>query len=224
MPESTTAPEPAPTPAQALTAHGAWGTAYATSDGPRAVILYLHGMWASPEDSCPLFARAATAHGIVVCPRGNARLADGSHYWAGGHRAIAPRLDAALTEAAALASSAQRDRDASTGDGTLVGFSNGAAFALQVALAEPGRWTGLVLMAMRLSLDPKKLEAAGVRRVLLAAGDLDGARAAMEQEAKRLVAAGFDARYVSLGRVGHSFAPDMDAWMRDALAWVRAPR
>jgi predicted esterase len=137
--------------------------------------------------------------------------------WSGGYRNIRPRLDAALDAAEALAPAALDRRQG----GTLVGFSNGAFVAVQVALAEPGRWSGLVLMSADVALDANQLRGAGVKRVVLAAGDRDGTRASLQASAQRLKASGLDARYLSLGPVGHSFARDMDARMLDAISWVR---
>jgi predicted esterase len=203
---------------RATSARGAWGIAHAPAslERPRPAIVYLHGMWASPEDSCPYFERAARPRGFLVCPRGNAPLG-GGFMWRGSYETIAPRLAEALDAAEALAPGSL-DR---THDGTLMGFSSGAAFAVKIALAEPGRWSGLVLMAMDLHLDVPRLRAAGVRRVLFAAADDDGSRPGMQREAARVDAAGIAARFVSLGRVGHHFAVDMEEKMDAAVAWAR---
>jgi predicted esterase len=172
-------------------------------------------MWASPEDSCSFFEAAAAPHGFLVCARGNLRFGAG-HRWGGDVRAVAARVDAALVAASALAPGVLERHD-----GTLMGFSNGASFAMQLAIAEPGQWTGLVLMSMDLAPDAERLKRAGIRRVVLATGDRDGSRASLERATKTLNAAGLPSRYVSLGPVGHSFAPDMIAKMTDAIAWVR---
>lgn len=199
-------------------AHGAWGVAYAPKDSetPRPAIVFLHGMWASPEDSCGAFESAATPFGFLVCPRGNAPLGEGK-MWAGTYREAARSIHAALDASEALAPGKLERRQG----GTLLGFSNGAYFAAEVACAEPGRWSGLVLMSMKLDLDPKRLVSAGVKRVVLAAGDRDGARISMERLARTLDGAGVEARYASLGDVGHAFPADMDARMCSAIAWVR---
>jgi len=200
-------------------AHGAWGVAVAPAgaDGPRPAIVFLHGMWASPEDSCPSLESAATPFGFLVCPRGNAPLGDGK-MWAGTYANAERQIHAALDAAEALAPG-RLDR---SGDGTLLGFSNGAYFAAEVACAEPGRWTGLVLMSMKLDLDAARLRAAGVRRVALAAGDQDASRASMEALARRLDGRrGLAARFMSLGPVAHTFPPDMADRMCAAIAWVR---
>jgi predicted esterase len=199
-------------------AHGAWGVAYAPADvsAPRPAIMYLHGMWASPEDSCGHFARASAPFGFLVCPRGNAPLGEG-RMWAGTYASVAPSLRAALGAAEAMAPG-KLDR---AGNGTLVGYSNGAYFAVVVAESEPGRWTGLVLLSMRLDLDAARLRAAGVRRVVLAAGERDGAQASMRALARRTDAAGLPTAFMSLGAGGHELPPDIDARMSDAVAWVR---
>jgi len=199
-------------------AHGGWGVAYPPADAraPRPAIVYLHGMWASPEDSCGYFERSATAFGFLVCPRGNAPLGEGK-MWTGTYATVAPSVHAAL-DAAGKQVPGTLDR---SGGGTLMGYSNGAYFAAEIALAEPGRWTGLVLLSMQLDLDAARLRAAGVRRVVLAAGDKDGARASMTALAERLGAAGLPARFVSLGPGGHELPSDTDARMCSHVAWVR---
>jgi predicted esterase len=204
----------------ATRAHGAWGVAFAPQDdsAARPAIVYLHGMWATPEDSCAIFERAATPFGFLVCPRGNARMPDGGPMWSGGYADAARQVHAALDAAEAMAPG-KLDRSAG---GTLVGYSNGAWFAVQIALGEPGKWTGLVLLSMKVELDAPRLRAAGVERVLLAAGDADMARGEMERAAAAAQSAGLPARFVSLGAGGHAFPGDMGDRMREAIAWVRA--
>jgi predicted esterase len=203
-------------------AQGAWGVAYGprSPSTPISPIVFLHGMWASPEDSCEAFDRAATPFGVLVCPRGNARLGDSGtlKMWSGTFLDAARSIHAALDAAEALAPGKLERRQG----GTLLGFSNGAYFAAEVACSEPGRWSGLVLMSMKLDLDARRLRAAGVKRVFLAAGDRDEARVSMEGLARKLNGAGVEARYASLGDVGHEFPTDMGARMCDAIAWVRS--
>jgi predicted esterase len=248
---STSAPASAASPR----AHGDWGVAYGPAEpavhdrSPRPAIVFLHGMWASPEDSCEAFESAATPFGFLVCPRGNAPLkvpADGGGWidddgdaglkmWSGSAADAARSIHAALDAADALAPG----RRAAAG-GTLIGFSNGAYFAGEVACSEPGRWTGLVLMSMKLDLDPVRLRRAGVTRVVLAAGDRDEARVSMQALAARLTqhaeegrkdggapagadaGRGLESRFMSLGDVGHTFPSDIGARMCDAISWVRS--
>jgi predicted esterase len=197
---------------------GAWGVAYppADTEAPRPAIVFLHGMWAGPEESCGYFERAATPFGFLVCPRGNAPNGEG-RMWVGNYASVAPSVRAALHGAEALAPG-KLDR----AGGTLIGYSNGAYFAVEVAQFEPGRWTGLVLLSMRVELDAARLRAAGVRRIVLAAGEHDGARASMRAVAAKTDAAGLPTRFMSLGPGGHEFPSDMHARMCAAISWVRA--
>jgi predicted esterase len=200
-----------------LHAQGAWGVAYAPMDvtSARPAIVFLHGMWASPEDSCGVFERGATRFGFLVCPRGNAPLGDG-RMWAGTAADAERQMRAALAAAEAMAPG-KMDRNR----GTLIGYSNGAYFAAEVACAQPGRWTGLVLMSMKITLDPVCLRGSAVQRVLLAAGDQDAAHAPMVGEVDRLKAFGLEARFMSLGPGGHPFPSDMAERMVEAIAWAR---
>jgi predicted esterase len=202
---------------------GEWGVAYGPEDRAtsRPAIVFLHGMWASPEDSCEPFESAATPFGFLVCPRGNAPLGDGGNgymMWSGSYGDVARSIHTALDAADALAPGKRAGQD-----GTLIGFSNGAYFAAEVACSEPGRWSGLVLMSMKLDLDAKRLARAGVKRVLLAAGDRDDVRTSMQDLASRLNQGNgpLEARYMSLGDVGHAFPADMPTRMCAAISWVR---
>jgi predicted esterase len=200
-------------------ARGAWGVAYAPIDTrePRPAIVFLHGMWAGPDEACLPLERAATPFGFLICPRGNAPLGDAS-IWAGTAADASRSIRAALDEAEVLApGKLERARG-----GTLVGYSNGAYFAAEVACAEPGRWPGLVLMSMKLALDPARLRAAGVRRVVVASAEHDDARPSMEALARSIEGAGVEARFVSLGPGSHMLPPDVGARMCEPIAWVGA--
>jgi predicted esterase len=201
-----------------MRAQGAWGVAYAPADvtAARPAIVFFHGMWASPEDSCAIFERGTTRFGFLVCPRGNAPLGAG-RMWAGTAADADRQMRAALAAAETLAPG---KLDATAG-GTLIGYSNGAYFAAEVACAQPGRWTGLVLMSMKLDLDATRLRRARIRRVVLAAGDEDSARPPMQHLADRLTSQGVQTRFVSLGPGGHPFPSDMAERMVDVIAWAR---
>jgi len=183
------------------------------------LLVYLHGKWASPEDSCSFFESAAErVRALLVCPRGNAPASSGGD-WSGTFESQRATVDGAIVESAALTSSGTF----ATTNGTLLGFSSGARLALQIALAEPGRWSGLVLMSMRLTIDAPKVAASGVRRVVLATAEDDGSGSSMRAAVAKLESVGVETRFVSLGRVGHHFATDMSTRMRDAVEWVRGP-
>jgi predicted esterase len=200
-------------------AQGPWGVAYAPADlaAPRPALVFLHGMWAGPEDACPLLREAASRFGFLVCPRGNTPF-DAGVMWSGTGADAAGPVRAALDEAARMPQG-KLDRVA---PGTLIGYSNGAYFAAELAQSQPGRWPGLVLIGMKLDLDPAHLRASGVRRVALAAGEQDDTRPSMQALAQKLDTGGVPSRFVSLGPGGHAFPPDMPSRMCDAVAGVRA--
>jgi hypothetical protein len=76
-------------------------------------------------------------------------------------------------------------------------------------------------LSIHVDLDVPRLRAAGVRRIVLAAGEKDGARASLQALADRADAAALPTRFTSLGPGGHEFPSDMSARMCDAVAWVR---
>jgi len=216
---------------------GPWGVAYPpaapapagdAAGEARPAIVFLHGMWAGPEESCGAFEQGAAPFGFLVCPRGNAPQGEG-RMWSGTYADAARSIRAALLATSAATSAAATAADAggtparldASHDGTLIGYSNGAYFAAEVAMAEPGRWTGLVLLSMKLDLDAARLKNAGIRRVVLAAADKDGARASMAESAARLTESGLTTRFLSLGPGGHELPSDIAARMCEAVAWVR---
>ncbi|HVU04151.1 MAG TPA: alpha/beta hydrolase-fold protein [Polyangiaceae bacterium] len=178
---------------------------------PAPVTVALHGMCGGPE-MCGAFAAAATERGFLVCPRAPIACPGGGTLW-----------DAARSSDAVEAAVADVVRDhpgrVDAGQRTLVGFSQGAFVAMRLANEAPTRWPRVVLLAAKVEPDVSRLAGSGIR-VLLGAGDLDASRNHMEARSRTLGRAGVDARFVSLGRVGHRFAPDMDAWMNEALLWL----
>jgi predicted esterase len=187
---------------------------------PSPVIVMLHGMCDTPENECSRFHGAASAAGFLLCPRANGACGNGGAMWRGSLESKQALLAAGLNELAAeFPGSVDVEHDA-----TLVGFSQGAYLAVSLLPRERSPFSSLVLIGAAVEVSAERLERAGIRRVVLAAGDFDGARPAMERAAQRLVREGADARFMSLGPVGHAFAPDMEGWMERALAWARASR
>lgn len=180
---------------------------------PRVTIM-LHGMCDIPQNECPSFA-ASTSSDWLVCPRASLECNGGGATWGWGDRVA--RVESATGRAL--------QGQGATGRRTLIGFSLGATTALEVAQQGSERYDALVLIAARVYPDARKLKARGVKRVLLAAGDFDSTMTHLRTEAVRLERAGLDARFMSLGRVGHQFALDMRSWLDEALAWAerRAP-
>lgn len=180
---------------------------------PRAPVLtMLHGMGMSPSWTCERVTGVRALGFELFCPTGNVDYGDGTADWAGKGEEKARHLDRAF-DAATIDPSAE-------GGDVLMGFSRGAFVARDVAYARKDRWRGLVLIGAALIPDAELLRASGVRRVVLASGDHDGAKKTMVAARAKLCAAGMPARFVSLGPVWHALPPDSIARMKEALAWA----
>ena len=183
--------------------------------GRRPMVVMLHGMCDPPERECPYFANSVTEFAWLVCPR--ARLScggGGGTMW--DWRKKYETVDAAVDRVRAYdGASVDADRDR-----ILIGFSLGALAAMDIAHRARGQWPKVLLIGAEVYPNASLLKRAGVQRVLLASGERDMMRWHMTQQAERLNRQGVAATYMSLGPVGHWFAPDMDNWMRSALAWL----
>jgi predicted esterase len=187
----------------------------ADTDGPRPVTVMLHGMCGHPQSACAPFVDVSTSRGWLVCPRGEDACGGGTRWRLNGPD------DGQLVEASvrAVVLGHEGEVDASA-PRVIVGFSLGGIAAVQIAQAATGKYAGLVVVASQVHPDAVALKRAGVKRVVLAAGDFDMTSAALQQDARTLAAQGVATRFVSLGRFGHGYPPDMQERMREPMAWV----
>lgn len=176
------------------------------------VAVYLHGISGRATNGCPRFRAGTAGHAWLVCPRGSVHLDGGTSSWGG---TVTERASVVFrAEEAAVAAGAD-----AAGPRVLIGFSQGAMIALDHATRHPGRYDALVLVAGQIEPEATSLRAAGIRKVVLAAGALDMTYRDLERSTARLVHDGFDARFVSLGRVGHTYVAEDAAVLDDAIAW-----
>jgi predicted esterase len=186
---------------------------------PRApLVVFLHATCMQPASVCDAFGTAARDPGWLVCPSGNSTCY-GEPDWHG------PGPEKAAFLASALAKVDERIATfVDARPGVLIGWSRGAFAARDIldASHEPlaGRFRGLVLIAAHVMPPAAKLKKAGIERVVMAAGDYDGARPTMTKAIETLRASGLEARYVSLGKIGHAWPSDFDARMREPIAWA----
>ena len=183
-------------------------------DSRELTVVYLHGIHGLPANGCPWLRDGATELGWLVCPEANERLANGTFSWGGtvaAQYAVVARAEHVAQANGANASANDAD--------VLVGFSQGAYVALDLVQARLGRHRGLVLIGADVAPSRAMLDAAGVSRIVLAAGDLDAASPPMKRAVDRLQREGMDARYVSLGRIGHSYETTEKEALRDAIVW-----
>jgi hypothetical protein len=175
-------------------------------------VVYLHGIHGLPKNGCPWLRSGASELGWLVCPEANTQLANGTFSWGG--TVLSQYAVVARAERAAQANGASTDAA-----DVLVGFSQGAYVALDLVHAHLGRHRGLVLIGADVTPSRAMLQAGGVSRIVLGAGDLDGASAPMKRAVEALVREGMDARFVSLGRIGHSYETTEKEALRDAIVW-----
>jgi predicted esterase len=181
------------------------------------VVMMLHGMCGDPLSICDFWNQAGREGSWLVCPGGNVACGD-ARDWSGSGEVKAAAIDESL---AAIDKAYGSFIDHGQGD-ILIGYSRGAFVARDVAYARPGRFRGLILLGALMRPDAARLKASGVRRVVLAAGEWDMARPAMQRSAAALTSAGLPSRYVSLGKIGHALPDNLEAILRDAIRWIRA--
>ena len=184
---------------------------------PRPVTVYLHGVCGDPANGCPRFRDGVWEHSWLLCPSAPARCASGGASWDGADASGALTVRRITRAAEALARGGV-DRGV---PGVRMGISEGSDAARRLLRREPGRRRAGAFVAGFIRVTRAELEAAGVRRVVFAAGRRDLTRRTLEETAQRLTDEGFPARFVDLGAVGHTYVPsrDVPGW-RDALAWL----
>jgi len=200
---------------------------YARPDrpGPQRLIAHLHGICHPPAYSCGKWLGAAVATGILVCPTGNARCGDagvGPPSWeAPTWEELVRAMDADLESSIAKVEAKRRGSIAREG-AILTGWSRGAFAAPVIARMHPGRWPYLVLVEADAPLDAAALRKAGVRAVALLAGERGTEIAGERKTCDALAAAGFPARLFVMKGTAHLYSDDIDALMREAIAFVLA--
>ncbi len=190
---------------------------YAAADAttPKPAVVLLHGMCGAPENACPFFADGGRDVGHLVCPRANRSCSGGGSIWGGTLEERKAVIDEAVNSLRNHEGAQLDDHGA-----VLAGFSQGAFLALEIASQGESAYQGLLLVGAHVKPNRKKLEAAGIKRVVLAAGAYDGARPAMEEEAKRLEGGAIAVRFVSLGAVPHTYVEESPGAIARSLRWL----
>ncbi|MBS2019217.1 MAG: hypothetical protein JST00_40505 [Deltaproteobacteria bacterium] len=182
--------------------------------GEKAItVVYLHGIHGLPQNGCPWLREGASEVGWLVCPAASSPLPNGTFSWGGSladQHAVVARAERAAQRAGAERASSN----------VLVGFSQGSYLAVDLVNHRLGRYRGLVLLAADVDLTASALRDAGVSRVALGAGQLDGSYAPLRRTAERLRSEGFDVRFVDLGAIGHTYQTTETAALAGAIAWA----
>ena len=170
-------------------------------------------MCGEPIRTCSHFASEITKNENLICPRATERCAGGGVSWpqTGFAAAIAAAVERAKT-ALPVAADETRGR-------TLIGYSLGAYRALELAQTTPQTYPRVMLIGAKISLN-RALFVENGARILLGAGAFDMMHDVMQREAARAARAGFAARFLDLGPVGHAFTPSFAEYLPLALAWL----
>lgn len=184
---------------------------------PRPIFVMLHGMCDEPENECPHFAESVSRRGWLVCPRAPVRCPGGGSIWQ-----YSRRFDTVEESVAAVHAAFPGKLDEAPGR-TLIGFSLGGIFGMDIAHHPESRIRYAVLMGAKVYPNARWLEAAGVEKLALIAGDRDMMAWHMREQARRVERQGVDARFVSLGNVGHWFPRDLTPRLDAILEWLETP-
>lgn len=176
-------------------------------------VVYLHGIHGLPQNGCPWLREGASEVGWLVCPAANSPLPNGTFSWGG------PLADQAAVVARAERAAQSAGADANSAN-VLVGFSQGSYLAVDLVSHRVGRYRGLVLVAAEVEPSAAVLRDAGVTRIVLAAGQLDGSYVPLRRTAERLRREGVDVRFVDLGAIGHTYQTTETAALASAIAWA----
>ena len=167
--------------------------------GPRPLIVVLHGYGDEPGANAEVYRKAAARRGAIVAAPGALRPGPGGRGFAWTFRDEAEwwvlrALDRLLAE-----------QPVDPRRVILAGFSQGANVALQVGLAHPDRFAGLLPVAGWYEADRMAPPPGGGPRVYLLTGARDPRVDTFRQAERRLGAAGLDVRLRVVPGLGHGY-------------------
>jgi len=180
----------------------------------RRAFVYLHGVCGDPR-AVESWVHVVTLRGTLVVLRGESPCASrpGRTAWKAPVTTIAARIERALA-----AVRAHRGGLLDTEQVVLVGYSQGAARAEQLARLRPGAFPRVVLASGPTLPAPDALAAAAAVAVL--AGSEEH-QAPLEAGVAALCAAGLRARFFSLPGAAHGeYGPEGARVLDEVLAWL----
>jgi predicted esterase len=110
--------------------------------GLKPVLVYLHGRGGNPAEECRKWARVATQFGWVLCPSGPEDRGEGARGWSNN----AP-LGGQVAKASLDALREEYKRRVQLHGNVLIGFSEGAFVAMQVAIHDTSTWSKWLILA-----------------------------------------------------------------------------
>lgn len=188
------------------------------AQGQHRILANLHGMCNPPGYACGYWVNAGTAQGFMICPEGNTTCgAGGPSSWDESFVDMDRDLEAAIGAVEEAYPGELTRRGA-----VLTAFSRGAYAAPVIASMHPGRWPYLILAEADVTLTAYALRKAGVRAVVLLAGEYGTQIKGERDTIARLQAEHFPARFLTMKKAGHYYSADIDDLMAEALAYVFA--
>jgi pimeloyl-ACP methyl ester carboxylesterase len=176
--------------------------------GP-ARIVFLHGMCGHGLGYAQAFQFSAAKKGTLIAPQGDVTCGGVWSKWSGDLAA----LDARITETFRAIGVPEP-----AGDVVIIGMSQGATRAIELARRFPERYTRLVAMAGPTAL--KRGELPKLRGAVFMAGERDR-RDLMLTSQRALSASGVPATFILIPGATHgAMGPTPEATMNSALEWL----
>jgi pimeloyl-ACP methyl ester carboxylesterase len=176
--------------------------------GP-ARLVFLHGMCGHALGYAQAFQFSAAKKGKLVAPQGDKPCQGPWASWSGDLEALDARIVGAFRS---LGETDPID------DIVVIGYSQGAMRAEDLARRWPERYTRLVLIASPRISSPRGF--AGVRSTVMMAGERDR-QDLMKQSARVLAKAGIPSTFMVIPQATHgAMGPTPEKTMGDALDWL----
>jgi predicted esterase len=188
------------------------------------VIVYMHGLCGDPF-AFSSWAKAVAKHATLISLRGDRRCKKNrSRYkWSYDHKKNDRRISKAIEAVETFRQAMVDSVKVTPLDGshlTLLGYSQGAARAAQMAYRFPKRYRRVGLIASPAA--PNATMLLKSERVLLVAGGWD-VRKHIKGGLEKLKRAKIDARYLELPKARHGeYGPEALRVMGDGVAWLLA--
>lgn len=179
--------------------------------GP-ARLVFLHGMCGHGQGYAQAFQWNAAKKGTLIAPQGDVSCGGVFSKWSMDIAA----LDARILEAFRALGDANDSAEI-----TIMGMSQGADRAVQLAKRFPERYTRLISMAAPSTAPAAQLKQ--LRGAVMMAGERDR-RDLMQASARALTASGVRATFMLIPQAGHgAMGPTPEQTMGAALDWLWAP-
>ncbi len=189
-----------------------------SASGTHRLLVNLHGMCNPPGYACGYWLESGSDAGFLICPEGNTVCgAGGPSSWDESFADMDRDLEASI----ALVD-AKYPGEISREGSILTAFSRGAYAAPIIAGMHPNRWPYLILAEADVTLTTYALKKAGVKAVVLLAGEWGTQIKGERETVKKLQAEHFPALFLTMQKAGHYYSADIDDLMRQAIAFVLA--